>query len=358
MKKKTFLFFNFYYFLVFFASFLHVQSLEARNLDLVISSLKNVEKRTSRELDLIYVYNLLLCQAYKNKSMCNDTLLYHQRELSLALARDLDDRESKITFLKDMAKSFREKGEFDKALLFYKRLLELQTDEIDGAITYTDIALTYSDQGNYPEAVKYYKKAMNILKKHENDSFSIFLYTFIELDLGDIYRKMKDFENAEYYLLDGLKKIQKNEFLKGFEWGVYYNLGLLYRDKGEKALADDYFNKASKIYKKKKVIIFLKHFKNKIRNNVPLIFLAVIAFLVFYSYLHFYYTKKKQLKKAENYYNLALTYSNQGDYEKAVVCFEEAMVIFRKYGDWYKLNQAKIKLRDTLRKWEQKSDNT
>ncbi|MDF2953045.1 MAG: hypothetical protein OD816_000290 [Thermodesulfobacterium sp.] len=144
--------------------------------------------------------------------MCNDTLLYHQRELSLALARDLDDRESKITFLKDMAKSFREKGEFDKALLFYKRLLELQTDEIDRAITYTDIALTYSDQGNYPEAVKYYKKAMNILKKHENDSFSIFLYTFIELDLGDIYRKMKDFENAEYYLLDGLKKFKKMNF--------------------------------------------------------------------------------------------------------------------------------------------------
>jgi len=67
-------------------------------------------------------------------------------------------------------------------------------------------------------------------------------------NLGDTYRALKDFKNAEYYLFDGLKRVQKIGD-KYWEGVAYKYIGWLYRDKGDKKLAREYLNKALDIFK-------------------------------------------------------------------------------------------------------------
>jgi tetratricopeptide (TPR) repeat protein len=69
-----------------------------------------------------------------------------------------------------------------------------------------------------------------------------------KLNLGETYRKMKDYEKAEKYLLEGLEGVKKVGD-KYWEALGYYGLGLLYADKGDKKTAKDYLTRAYNLYK-------------------------------------------------------------------------------------------------------------
>ena len=68
------------------------------------------------------------------------------------------------------------------------------------------------------------------------------------MNLGDTYRKMKNYENAEKYLFEGLEGVKKVGD-KSWEATGYVYLGRLYEDKGEKKTAREYFNSAYNLYK-------------------------------------------------------------------------------------------------------------
>jgi tetratricopeptide (TPR) repeat protein len=70
----------------------------------------------------------------------------------------------------------------------------------------------------------------------------IYIYDKGILNLGDIYRRMKDYEKAEKYLLEGLKvvKMVRNKY---WEATGYKYLGWLYRDKMDKKTAQNYLTR-------------------------------------------------------------------------------------------------------------------
>jgi tetratricopeptide (TPR) repeat protein len=69
-----------------------------------------------------------------------------------------------------------------------------------------------------------------------------------KLNLGETYRKMKDYKKAEIYLLEGLDGVKKVGD-KYWEASGYYYLGLLYKDKGDKKTAKDYLTSAYSLLK-------------------------------------------------------------------------------------------------------------
>ncbi|SHK49180.1 Tfp pilus assembly protein PilF [Thermocrinis minervae] len=215
--------------------------LQVGDYDQAINYLKNAEKYALQKSDFMYIYGLLGL-AYDGKGMLDNALFYYNK--ALMLARDLGNKRAESDYLSNIAMIFRRKGELDNALSYYKESLELKVDEKDRAPIYTNIAVIYLKQGNYQKAIEYFKRAMDIFDRYGNQHE----YAITEINLGNAYREIRDFQNAEHYLLDGLKRAQKvgDKYLEGT---AYKYLGWLYRDKGNKVAAREYLIKALRVFK-------------------------------------------------------------------------------------------------------------
>ncbi|MGC8942089.1 MAG: tetratricopeptide repeat protein [Sulfurihydrogenibium sp.] len=210
-------------------------------IDLAIDNLKKAESYTTKDDELMVIYNFLGLN-YETKGDLDNALFYHSK--SLNLAKKLGNREVEAYELNNIAIVFRDKGDLDKALEYYEESLRLKTNEKDKAPTYNNIAYIYSDKGDYKSAIEYFKKAIEIAERY-GDYHGSGMYM---LNLGDTYRKVKDFKNAYYYLSEGLKRVQKvgDKYSEG--WGLAY-LGWYFRDKGDIKSAREYLNRAYEIFK-------------------------------------------------------------------------------------------------------------
>ena len=92
--------------------------------------------------------------------------------------------------------------------------------------------------------MEYFQKAIEIGERY-GDYHSA---SMRKLNLGELYRRMKDYEKAEKYILEGLEGVRKVGDKYGEAYG-YYGLGLLYRDKGDKKTAKDYLTRAYDLLK-------------------------------------------------------------------------------------------------------------
>jgi tetratricopeptide (TPR) repeat protein len=92
--------------------------------------------------------------------------------------------------------------------------------------------------------VEYFQKAIKIGERY-GDYHEVSQW---KLNLGNTYRRMKDYEKAKKYILEGLEGVRKVGD-KYWEATGYQYLGLLYRDKGDKKTAKDYLTRAYNLYK-------------------------------------------------------------------------------------------------------------
>jgi tetratricopeptide (TPR) repeat protein len=126
-----------------------------------------------------------------------------------------------------------------------------------GSIAYAQSEINacwkFEDAKDYKKAIDCLKKNLEIYEKHgdyENAATT-------KIDIGDIYRKMKDFKSAEKYLFEGLEGFKKLEDkgnsgdimgIKEEEANAYWYIGRLYKDKGDKNTARKYYERASDIF--------------------------------------------------------------------------------------------------------------
>jgi tetratricopeptide (TPR) repeat protein len=68
------------------------------------------------------------------------------------------------------------------------------------------------------------------------------------LGLGDIYREIKDYENAEKYLSEGLQGVIRVGDKYWIAMGCRYS-GWLLQDKGDKKSAREYYTRAYNLFK-------------------------------------------------------------------------------------------------------------
>ena len=169
---------------------------------LALEHMKRAESLTSDKEDLMDIYNQV-GMIYDSVGYLDDVLLYHSR--SLSLARDLGDKSMQASVLNNMANIYKKKDELDKALSYYEESLRLETDEKEKATTYNNIAIIYDEKGDCQKAVEYFQKAIEIGERYGDYHGA----SQTKLNLGDTYRRMKDYEKAEKYILEGLEGVKK-----------------------------------------------------------------------------------------------------------------------------------------------------
>jgi len=211
------------------------------DFNLSIKELKTAEKLTNNKADLGAIYSLIGVD-YDNLGDLNNALLYYDRELEIA--RDLNNQEKESAALNNIAGIYAEQGNYDKALEYYNKSLQLKSDPSSIAATYTNIATVYSDKGDKNKAVEYYKKAIELDQKAGNYRGT----AIIMLNLGYTYKDLKNFSESQYYLQKGLLMMQKLGD-KYWEACGYYYFGKLYLAQNQESLAKEYFTKAYNLFK-------------------------------------------------------------------------------------------------------------
>jgi tetratricopeptide (TPR) repeat protein len=210
-------------------------------LKFAYENMKKAARLTNNKEDLMNIYDQLGLIS-KKMGYLDDALIYFGR--SLRLARDLGNTDMQAVILNSIANICTDKGEFDRALRYYKEALRLTTNVEEKAIIYSDIANMYYKKGDYQEAIEYLQKAIEIDEKYGNYHDA----SINKLILGDTYREMKDYENAEKYLFEGLEGVEKVGDELGEATG-YWFLGWLYEDKGDKKTAIKYYTRAYNLFK-------------------------------------------------------------------------------------------------------------
>jgi len=208
---------------------------------LSIKELKTAEKLTNNKdvLGAIYSY---IGGDYDNLGDLNNALLYYDRQLEIA--RDLNDKEGESDALSNIGEIYREQRNYDKALEYYNKSLQLTSEPSSIAVTYNNIAGVYLYKGDKNKAVEYFKKAIEFAQK-AGDYHGTARYM---LNLGDIYTDLKNFKESQYYLQRGLLMMQKLGD-KYWEAGAYVSFGKLYLAQNQENLAREYFTKTYNLLK-------------------------------------------------------------------------------------------------------------
>jgi len=232
-------------------------------LKLAYENMKKALSLTNDEEDLMYTYNLIGMTLYK-MGYLDDALLNYSR--SLSLARDLGNTNMQAALLSNIAEIYNNKGELDKALSYCEESLNLTTNEKEKATTYNNIALLYDKKGDYQKTVEYLHKAIEI-----DERYGYYRDASIDkLNLGATYREMKDYENAEKYLSEGLEGA-KEVGDKYWEATGYKYLARLYEDEGDKKTAKENYKRAYNLYEsigaEKDAQDVLKEMKNLDKSN-------------------------------------------------------------------------------------------
>jgi len=210
-------------------------------LKLAYENMKKALSLTNNIKELMDIYNQI-GMILTSMGYLDDALVYYNRSLNLAM--DLGDTHMQAASLSNIAGIYDHKGELDKALSYYEESLNLTTNEKRKATTYNNIALLYDKKGDYQKAVEYFHKAIEIDERYGGYHRA----SLIKLNLGAIYIEMKDYENAEKYLSEGLEGVKMIGDKYGEATG-YEDLAWLYEDKGDKKTAKENYERAYNLFK-------------------------------------------------------------------------------------------------------------
>jgi tetratricopeptide (TPR) repeat protein len=136
------------------------------------------------------------------------------------------------------------KGNYDKALEYLNKSLQLTNDPNTIANVYSAIGSVYSYKGDNNKAIEYFKKAIEINQANGNHSETV----RDMICIASRYINLGNFSETKYYLTQGLEIAKK---LDGTSWEAYaYTIfGQLYSAQNQEDLAREYFTKAYNLFK-------------------------------------------------------------------------------------------------------------
>ena len=142
----------------------------------------------------------------------------------------------------NLALSFADQGNFDKALKYHNLSLKIASkanDVFGMANSYNNLGNIYADMENNQKALIYYEKSLELALTMKRNSNLSSAYS----NIGNIYTNMGDINKAMVYLLKGLELEIKNGNKAGMAIS-YNNLGDVFVDKEDYDSALYYFDKA------------------------------------------------------------------------------------------------------------------
>ena len=202
--------------------------------------------------------------------------------------------QSVSVLLNNMAGVYQEQGDYEKALEYYGKALEivertLGNDHPYTATTYNNMAGVYKEQGDYEKALEYYEKDLEISERVLGSDHPSTATTYN--NMAGVYKEQGDYEKAlEYYdkALDVRERTLGNDH--PYTATTYNNMAGVYKEQGDYEKALEYYEKDLEISER------------TLGNDHP--------------------------STATTYNNMAGVYKAQGDYKKALEYLEKALTVF------------------------------
>lgn len=241
-----------------------------------------------------------------------------------------------------------ENGSVEEAIEFYNQALKISKydgDRQNEGISLAGLGNAYRQKGDYEKSLIYYSRALEIIEKVVGQKDNDFIN--ISTSLASLYREMGEYEKA---LLLNQKILEINEMVNGSQHpsnaAILNNLALLYVNIGD-------YEKALRLY-----LNALEIIERVMGSQHPDVATAINNLAGLYEIIGDYekallFHKRaldirekvrgsNHLDIANSLNNLALLYGKMGEYEKALPLFQRAIEIFEKLLSPYHPDIAKI----------------
>jgi tetratricopeptide (TPR) repeat protein len=215
------------------------------DFDLALKNFQIAYNHSNSITDLALISNMLGL-AYQGKGDLANAEHYYSD--SLRLYKLLNNKIGEAAQLNNLGEIYNLKGNTTKALEYFEKALDLNesinNNQENIAVNYNNIAVVYAEKKDFQKAIEYLQKSLNI---YENDG-NFLGSAQVMLNLGNIYRQAKNYNDSEKYLESGKIRIEKtgNKFWLARSYEYF---GLFYLDKNDTKKAINSFSKALDIYK-------------------------------------------------------------------------------------------------------------
>ncbi|QMU29929.1 CHAT domain-containing protein [Adhaeribacter radiodurans] len=226
-----------------------------------------------------------------------------------------------------------EKGEYDKALTYYNKVLQIQRtlfgdDHLKLVDSYINLGNVYTSKAEYDKALAYFQKSVQIRRSFLGNTHPDLAYSYFLI--GNIYFYKREFDKA----LDNHQKALKSRLahfgkIHPEVANSYNSLGSVYQHKGEYDTALEYHLKALQM---RRTIYGEKHLRTADSyNNLGSLYRVRGEYTKALEYLQ----KGLQIRRAtlkeshhsvsESYIRLGSLYQVTGEYEKALEYHQKAL---------------------------------
>jgi len=226
-------------------------SLNAFGQDKTIDSLKLALKNAKHDTTRCAILNQLV-------EIESDDVwpVYNEQLLKLAEAGCVSNPPKALLtiYMKYKANAFNnigvlanDKGDIDKALIYYQKGLMLQqeiNDKTGIAGSLNNLGFIYDHLGDIPKALEYYHKCLNINEKINN---KVGVSTVLN-NLGLIYKNQNEIPKAIEYYTRSLKICEEIEDVEGIG-AALNNIGVAYDELNNIPKALEFYNKSLAVYK-------------------------------------------------------------------------------------------------------------
>jgi signal transduction histidine kinase/DNA-binding response OmpR family regulator len=189
---------------------------------------------------------LSICLAAKNDTTAIKFLCQYQRPLSnagehnlarhyLVQARDMTSADALIPKYRVMIYQalhdlhYWHFTDYDSCIYYVKKWIDADTDSNSLAVGYLELGNSYGRQGNNTKALEIYNEANAFMQTFKADPWTLH---HINNSLGMLYSDEREYRKAEGYFLKGLDYAQESK-VPGADMAELNNLGLLYNWLGE-----------------------------------------------------------------------------------------------------------------------------
>lgn len=227
------------------------------------------------------------------------------------------DSISQADMLNNLGISSYRKGDFDKALDFYKQasnIYEHLGKEHQGGLgTLNNIAIICLNQGRYSEALKYFNKCLDIYKKiNDKDGIAKAYY-----NMSAVYYELKKYDKTLSYIDQALEIFKALED-KRMIAGTLINKGAVYADLKEFPKALQYMTESLRILETINDPSELAAANNQLGDLYFLMQKPEKALKHFKTCLELSLSIEDQIFSCHGYLGLAKTYEMLKDYDKAL----------------------------------------